>query len=147
MRWFVPTLVFVVLFAGGVRATERNPLPPWGDIEPDPQALCIAMPRAWIRDVDFLAYFPTDAQAIEAAAHLDPNVFDVTVQWSEVVPQWLLRAVYRELPTREAFVLDNAALKRLFNEQGGRYEGSGCRSFSYRVDPDTGASYPIAQRD
>jgi hypothetical protein len=89
-------------------------------------ALCGAVPSERIRQIDFYSYFPTEAQAAEAAARIDGTIFEVTVRTSAASPEWLVRSVYRELPSPAARADDGKTMAALSRAHGGRYEGSGC---------------------
>ena len=95
-------------------------------------ALCGRIPIDQVEEMDFHLYFPSEKQAIDAAAHVDESTFTVIVRTSAASPEWLLRAIYRELPTATAHSLHSEKLHALARANGGRYDGAGCASHTYR---------------
>ena len=96
--------------------------------ESSPSSLCAGLPDERVEEVDFYLYFASEAQAIDAAARIDDATFKVEVRTSAAGPEWLLRAVYRELPPEEVRARHWKTMDSLAKATGGRYEGSGCAS-------------------
>ena len=94
--------------------------------------LCGRMPVGQVEEMDFHLYFPSEKQAIDAAADIDEAAFAVVVRTSAASPDWLLRAVYRELPTAAAHAIHSGRMSALARANGGQYHGSGCSSHTYR---------------
>jgi hypothetical protein len=91
--------------------------------------LCAGLPGQRVKEVDFYLYFASEALAIDAAARIDDATFNVEVRTSAAGPEWLLRAVFRELPTEGSRVRHSETMGALAKASGGRYEGSGCASY------------------
>ena len=94
--------------------------------------MCGKMAMEQVHEMDFYVYFPSEAQAIEAAAQVDDAVFDVVVRTSATGEDWLLRAVYRQLPTPETHALHSDAVASIAKSHGGKYQGAGCASHLHR---------------
>jgi hypothetical protein len=89
---------------------------------------CGDMPIDLVRRIDFLAFFPTEKQAVDAAAEIDEAVFEIIVRMAVDRPDWVLRAIYRELPDADTHATYADSLPALVREHGGKYPGFGCNS-------------------
>lgn len=87
---------------------------------------CRTTPIEQIALVDFVAYFPTEQDAVEMAARVDDAVFDVVVRAAADRPDWVLRATYRALPEAEMHAANERELPALVAAHGGRHAGFGC---------------------
>lgn len=121
----------VLLAATCASAATPNPPPPLqGGFE---DTLCHSVPAHKVAEVDFLAFFGRRADAESAARLVDPDRFAVTVRRSSDQPDWVLRAVYRELPTQARLDADTENLVPRWRALGGRYPAPGCRSPTLRL--------------
>jgi hypothetical protein len=87
---------------------------------------CRTTPIEQIALVDFVAYFPTEQDAVEMAARVDDALFDVVVRAAADRPDWVLRATYRELPEAATHAANERELPALAAAHGGRHAGFGC---------------------
>jgi hypothetical protein len=107
-----------------------------GAQEPDavPEAAyrpCNGMPLSQVREVDFMAFYPPEKQAVRAAAEIDKLTFLVTVRTSASTPEWVVRAVYRELPDPDAHDRHAGVMERIARRHGSKDHGAGCGSQYY----------------
>ena len=117
-------LVAAVLLVASIPALSAPPM-------------CGKMPMDQVDEMDFNVYFPTEAQAIEAAAQIDDAVFDIVVRTSATGEDWLLRAVYRELPAPDAHAMHANAVATAAKSHGGQYSGAACASQLHGRDAGT----------
>lgn len=85
---------------------------------------------AGVYEMDFFGFYATDEEAIGAAAELDESVFKVEVREAAVGPEWVVRAAYRQLPTREAHA-EQAEAMRIIGARHGSIFSVGC---AYRAE-------------
>lgn len=108
----LPTIFFAAM-------TAANPI----DALP-----CGSMPAAQVEHMDYLAFFADQASAEVAAREIDESLFDVSVRTAASKEDWVLRAVYRKLPTPEAHARNAVRVQSVVDSQGGRLGGFGCQS-------------------
>lgn len=129
-----PTAAALLLAAACAGAATPNPPPPiHGGFE---DTLCHGMPVRRIESVDFLAFFATRDQAEAAARTIDEGRFKVSVRPSADRPDWVLRALYRALPTQEQLATDSSSMRTVLEAHDGRYQGHACASHPYRPTPE-----------
>ena len=93
---------------------------------------CGRMPMAMVHGMDFIAFYASNAQAVEAAAEIDRQLFDIIVRTSASTPEWIVRAVYRNLPEPGVHARQVEAMERIATKNGARDHGPGCASLPYR---------------
>lgn len=115
--------------ADPVRST--TPAPSGAPSDPHPYP-CIDIPIEQADEIDFHAYFDTEAQANAVAARIDEARFEVTVRTAADGPDWVLRALYRELPDPKTHAIQGPPLAALAKSEGGRMVGFTCSSRPHR---------------
>lgn len=101
-----------------------------GDSGASTNGPCGRIPMATVHQMDFIAFYATNVQAIEAAAQIDKELFDIIVRTSASTPEWTVRAVYRDLPDSDVHARQVEAMKRIAVKNGARDHGPGCAARS-----------------
>jgi hypothetical protein len=91
------------------------------------QPVCGELYRDQVREIDFHLYFPTEEAALDAAAELDHGRFEHQVRTSASSAEWLLRIVFRDVPTRIELDLGRRKVKALAKRHDVSFPGFGCR--------------------
>ncbi len=93
---------------------------------------CGDMPLSQVREVDFMMFYPTEKQAVNAAAEVDDATFGITVRTSASTIEWVVRAVYLDLPSSEAHLHHAEVIERIARRHGSKDHAAGCGSHYYR---------------
>ena len=119
-----------LLLAATATCTAYAATPHGIEPQPDFEPTLCNIPVHRVEMVDFMGFFADRADAAAAANHFDPERFAVTIRRAELSAEWVLRAVYRSLPTPEAFAADTRRLMPARAAAGGKSNGHAC---SYRT--------------
>jgi hypothetical protein len=73
-------------------------------------------------------HFREHAQAADAAARIDSQIFEVELRPSVEEPGWMLRPIYRSFPTPDAHEAAQRSFEAFASRHGGALRGFTCWS-------------------
>ena len=94
---------------------------------------CGSMLPGRVIEIDHSLYFNSAEEAANAASRVDAAEFEVEVKQSAIPPEWLMRAVYRELPAEPVLATHEAFFKALASEMRAVEIGGTAHSVSCHV--------------
>ena len=84
---------------------------------------CFELPGVY--EMDFFGFYATDEEAIRVAAEIDEDLFRIEVREAATGPEWVVRAVYRQLPTLALHAEQVGSMRVIGDKYGSRF-GFGC---------------------